>query len=89
MNKQGRILIRGIILILALLISTIFITYTSYITKNNDCLKEIANNYCLSQDYIFNNVYWDIRPMFSCSENERTLKFIKFKFTKQELEDCK
>ena len=75
-----------ILIIVLIVLSSAFIMKIVNII-NNDCLKEIAKDYCEDNDMAFNQIHLD--KIFTCKENERTIDFKAYKFLEDEIEECK
>jgi hypothetical protein len=92
-NKKGLIggtmILFVIILLLAFMGFLLFVTIKNIQVRNNDCLKEIAINYCEEQGMFYDKLWYDFtNSKFSCLERERGINSLLFKFTKEEVEEC-
>jgi len=83
----NKILIIAILVLI--IIFGIYVGYSSITTKNNNCLKEIANNYCEENNLFFDKIIWNFSPVFFCKENERKFQSERYEFLDEELEKCK
>ena len=73
----------GIVLIIALV---------QISNEQNDCLKEIAEDYCEDNGLELGGIHRGIifyPGDFSCKEDERSAKLEFYKFLEDEIEDCK
>lgn len=52
---------------------------------DDDCLEEIAEDYCIDKDMIFGDIYG---RGFTCKDDERSLTFKAYKFLEDEIEYC-
>ena len=89
MNKQGMIL--NIIVILGILVLFLMVILL-LLPKNNDCLEEIAEDYCEDNNMDFVRVLgfnFILPGNFMCTENERSIKLKFYKFLEKEIEECK
>ena len=84
------------IIIAALIVVGIlfFLAMIQISTEQDDCLEEIAEDYCKDNGMSFNNVHKSdiafIRPGdFSCKDNERATKLEFYSFLEDEIEECK
>ncbi|MBA7493899.1 hypothetical protein ES702_04464 [subsurface metagenome] len=93
MNKKARINSFGWMLIsifILAVILTIFLSMNLIRIENNDCLREIAENYCEEKGLFYGDHIWDIgNKVFYCVEDEREISYDKiYKFTKEEFKKC-
>lgn len=63
--------------------------YKLYKIEHNDCLEEIARNYCEDNNMSYESHSLGIRsPYFSCKEDERKIGSEQFTFLEEEVEEC-
>ena len=81
-------LIEKIIYIALVVVGIILIIAVAQIPyKQNDCLKEVAEDYCEDNGMEFSKLH--ILNKFSCIENERLVDFKIYNFLEDEIEECK
>jgi len=77
------------IILLAFIGFFLFMIIKNNEVKDNDCLKDIAINYCEEQGMFYDKLWYDFtNSKFSCLESERSDSSLIFKFTKEEVEEC-
>lgn len=67
----------------------IFLGALYMVDKDNqkmECLKPIAIDYCEQEGMIYSSSY---TTRFKCSVNERTIEDTQFRYSKEEIEECK
>ncbi len=90
-DKKGHFLsfiIGSLILITIVLVG--FASYEKYKINNNDCLKELAKEFCWEKGFVFSGMDLDLLdyPTFSCHLDERHLDKIKYRLLDEEIEMC-
>jgi len=75
------------ILIIALVIVACVLIVRVVNVITNDCLKEVAEDYCEDKGMLLNQIHID--KIFTCKENERAINFEAYKFLEDEIEECK
>lgn len=82
-----KLILGGIVIVVCcMLIGTMVISLMSIFPINNDCLEEVAEDYCEDNGMIFGNIYG---RGFTCKEDERSFTFKAYKFLDDEIEECK
>ena len=83
--------------IIGILVIILFILFVGLILspKNDDCLENLAKDYCEDNDMnfveirafrVFNSFFL---KTFMCREDERSISFKAYKFLEDEIEECK
>ena len=76
-----------IMIVLVLAIGVFVMTVITF--NNNDCFKEIAENYCEDQGMSLDRIYLAKTFSFSCKEDERSMNREVYRFLEDEIEECK
>ena len=91
MNKKAELNVKGLIMGIIVLLFLLFLVYNinkDYSVSNNDCLKEIAEDYCKDNNMYYYDVNWNFKPIFYCKENERGSNVNTYLFLESEEEKC-
>ena len=75
-----------VLIIISVLLLAMFFALVDVFPIDDDCLEEIAEDYCESNGMIFGNIYG---RGFTCKEDERSFTFKAYRFLEEEIEDCK
>ncbi|GBE19387.1 hypothetical protein BMS3Abin17_00110 [archaeon BMS3Abin17] len=89
MNKKGLV---GIILFILIIVCIFLLTlYIFHLKWDKNCLEKTAKKVCEDKGYTYESFFIGdkLSPRMICSENERDIKKIYYRFLTKELEECK
>ncbi len=78
-----------ITIFIVLIVCLGFVIYKNNFSPEIPCLEEIAEDYCESEGFYFDEISLDFGWGFWCKENPRQTGFTRYNFLEDEIEGCK